>query len=158
MTHSQDCWPADGPQDGDSPSYAGLFGRLAWHCSGTLRVVNGTGKAAGGCEGGRQRHWPENEWRDNSNLDKARGLLGQIKNKFGNQISWGDLMTFAGTVGIKTSGGPAKKFCFGRVDDADGSKSIELGVQGTNACENCQSDAPCATAFQWPEQDEADHS
>ena len=57
-------------QDGDIPSYAGLFGRLAWHCSGTFRLVNDT-HAAGGCEGARQRHWPENEWRDNTNLDKV---------------------------------------------------------------------------------------
>merc|ERR1712232_1465117 len=126
--------PADGPQDGDVPSYAGLFGRLAWHCSGSFRLINDTGKAAGGCEGARQRFWPENEWRDNVNLDKARGLLGQIKDKFKNQISWADLMTFAGTVGIKASGGPAKKFCFGRVDDADGSRSVQLGVQGINQC------------------------
>merc|ERR1712110_267954 len=104
MKQSQTCWQADGPQDGDVPSYAGLFGRLAWHCSGTFRWVDG--KAAGGCEGARQRFWPENEWRDNVNLDKARGLLGQIKDKFQNQISWSDLMTFAGTVGIRASGGP----------------------------------------------------
>ena len=90
------------PQDGDIASYAGLFERLAWHCAGTLRVVNGT--ASGGCEGARQRHWPENEWRDNSNLDKARGLLGQVKHEFGAQISWSDLITFAGTIAIKASG------------------------------------------------------
>merc|ERR1719343_491056 len=83
LTHSQTCWPADGPQDGDVPNYAGLFGRLAWHCSGTFRLIDNQGTAAGGCEGGRQRFWPENEWRDNVNLDKARGLLGQIKAKFG---------------------------------------------------------------------------
>lgn len=155
---SQAAWPADGPQDGDVPSYAGLFGRLAWHCSGSFRLINNTGKAAGGCEGGRQRFWPENEWRDNANLDKARGLLGSIKDKFQDKISWGDLMTFAGTVGIKASGGPAKKFCFGRVDDADGSRSIELGIQGVNTCDSTATDAPCATNFLWPEQDESDHA
>jgi len=158
MTHSQDCWPADGPQDNDVASYAGFFGRLAWHCSGSLRIVNGT--AAGGCEGARQRHWPENEWRDNANLDKARALLGPIKAKFGDQVSWGDLMTFAGTVGIKASGGPAKKFCFGRVDDPDGWRSIKLGVQGTNSCicaGRCRSDSPCENHFRWPEQNETDH-
>jgi catalase (peroxidase I) len=157
LTTSQDCWPADGPQDGDVPNYAGLFGRLAWHCSGTFRLIDGT-NAAGGCEGGRQRFWPENEWRDNVNLDKARALLAPIKDKFGDQISWGDLMTFAGTVGIKASGGPAKKFCFGRVDDNDGSRSIKLGVEGVNSCSNAKSDAPCKNTFQWPQQDEADHS
>lgn len=160
MMASQAYWPADGPQDGDLPSYAGLFGRLAWHCSGTLRVVNGSGRAFGGCEGARQRHWPENEWRDNVNLDKARGLLGEIKHAFGNKVSWGDLMTFAGTVGIKASGGPAKKFCFGRVDDASGSRSLELGVEGINSCNGnafCKSDAPCGTHFRWPGQSEADN-
>jgi len=162
MTHSQACWPADGPQDGDIPSYAGLFGRLAWHCSGSFRLVNGTAKAAGGCEGARQRFWPENEWRDNVNLDKARGLLGQIKDRFKNQVSWSDLMTFAGTVGIKASGGPVKKFCFGRMDDADGSRSVELGAQGINQCPMAQSpmahsDSPCQSHWQWPEQNETDH-
>jgi len=156
LTDSQTCWPADGPQDGDTPSYAGLFGRLAWHCSGTFRLINET-NAAGGCEGGRQRFWPENEWRDNVNLDKARALLAPIKDKFGDKVSWGDLMTFAGTVGIKASGGPARKFCFGRVDDPDGSRSIELGVEGVNSCSHAQSDAPCKSSFQWPQQDETDH-
>merc|ERR1712232_1017437 len=149
--------PADGPQDGDVPSYAGLFGRLAWHCSGSFRLINGTGKAAGGCEGARQRFWPENEWRDNVNLDKARGLLGQIKNKYKDRVSWSDLMTFAGTVGIRASGGPAKKFCFGRMDDADGSRSVELGAQGNNQCPMAKSDYPCENNWRWPEQDETDH-
>jgi catalase (peroxidase I) len=157
MLMSQKQWPADGPQDGDYPSYAGLFGRLAWHCSGSFRLINNTGKAAGGCEGGRQRFWPENEWRDNSNLDKARGILGQIKDKFKDSISWGDLMTFAGTVAIKASGGPAKKFCFGRVDDVDGSKSVEFGVQGVNKCSSVKSEFPCETSFHWPEQNETDN-
>lgn len=159
MTHSQACWPADGPRDGDVPSYAGLLGRLAWHCSGTFRLVDGQGEAAGGCEGARQRFWPESEWRDNVNLDKARGLLGQIKDKFGDHISWGDLITFAGTVGIKASGGPAKKFCFGRVDDSDGTRSVELGVEGTHSCTgaSCKSNSPCQTHFRWPGQNETDN-
>ncbi|CAJ1443520.1 unnamed protein product [Effrenium voratum] len=159
MKDSKAFWPADGPQDGDVASYAGLFERLAWHCSGTFRLVNGT--AAGGCEGARQRHWPENEWRDNSNLDKARGLLGQVKHEFGSQISWSDLLTFAGTTAIKASGGPAKKFCFGRVDDVNGKRSIPLGVEGVKEClgnKFCKSDFECPVAFRWPEQDEADHA
>eukprot|EP00438_Fugacium_kawagutii_P009420 Skav202031 [mRNA] locus=scaffold1138:217085:218356:- [translate_table: standard] len=130
MKDSKAFWPADGPQDGDVASYAGLFERLAWHCAGTLRVVNGT--ATGGCEGARQRHWPENEWRDNTNLDKARGLLGQVKHEFGSQISWSDLITFAGTTAIKASGGRGNKFC--------------------------KSDFECPVAFRWPQQDPSDHA
>jgi len=159
LTDSKAHWPADGPQDGDTPSYAGLFGRLAWHCAGTFRLVNDT-NATGGCEGARQRYWPENEWRDNVNLDKARGLLGEVKHYFAGSISWADLITFAGTVGIKASGGPAKKFCFGRVDESDGKRSVELGVEGTNECNgdaSCTSDAECKTYFRWPEQNETDH-
>lgn len=160
MKKSQACWPADGPQDGDVASYAGLFGRLAWHCSGSFRHhAPGTLKAAGGCEGARQRFWPENQWRDNSNLDKARGLLAQVKSKYKELISWGDLFTFAGTVGIKASGGPAKKFCFGRVDAPDGQSSVELGVEGVNLAESksLSTDYPCKTYFRWPEQDEKDN-
>jgi len=159
MTKSQSCWPADGPQDGDKASYAGLFGRLAWHCSGSYREIPGQG-TVGGCEGARQRHWPENEWRDNSNLDKARALLAGIKAKFGDKVSWGDLMTFAGTVGIKASGGPMNKFCFGRVDEADGRRSVQMGVEGINSCgaKGCNSDSPCPNAFRWPDQDESDHA
>jgi len=154
---SEECWPADGPQDGDVASYAGLFGRLAWHCSGTLRVIDGV--SSGGCEGGRNRHWPEREWRDNANLDKARAILSQVKQmpRY-QQLSWGDLITFAGTVGLKASGGPAEKFCFGRVDDEDGRKSIMLGTEGIEQCEfdNCRSMSPCENNFHWPEQDPKD--
>lgn len=161
MVSSKAFWPADGPQDGDIPSYAGLFGRLAWHCSGTFRLVNDT-HAAGGCEGARQRHWPENEWRDNTNLDKARGLLGQVKQEFGANISWSDLITFAGTVALKASGGPKTlRFCFGRSDDVDGAKSIPLGVEGVHQCRGsrfCKSNFECPTAFHWPEQNEKDHA
>jgi len=123
-------------------------------------MINHTA-AAGGCEGARQRHWPENEWRDNVNLDKARGLLGQIKDSYKDQISWSDLITFAGTVGIKASGGPAKKFCFGRVDDPTGRQSVPLGVEGINSCKSgdeCKTDAPCENNFRWPQQSEKDHA
>jgi len=159
MSSSKPFWPADGPQDGDVASYAGLFERLAWHCSGTFRLVNET-HAAGGCEGARQRHWPENEWRDNVNLDKARGLLAEVKHQFGDQVSWADLITFAGTVAIKASGGPAKKFCFGRVDDVNGDRSIPLGVQGVTQCHGnsfCKSNFECPNSFRWPEQNDTDH-
>jgi catalase (peroxidase I) len=129
MYASETCWPADGPQDGDKASYAGFFGRLAWHCAGTLRIVDDT--SYGGCSGGGIRFWPEREWRDNGNLDQARAILAKVKAMPEyQQLSWGDLITFAGTVGIKASGGPADKFCFGRVDATDGDASIQLGVEG----------------------------
>ena len=139
--------------------WPGLFERLAWHCSGTFRLVNGT--AADGCEGARQRHWPESEWRDNSNLDKARGLLGQVKHELGSQISWSDLITLTGTTAIKASGAPANKFCFGRMDDVNGKRSIPLGVEGVKermGSKFCKSDFECPVAFRWPEQDTADHA
>lgn len=159
MKNSQDCWPADGPQDDDVESYAGLFMRLAWHCSGTLKRT-GT-KVRGGCEGGNLRHWPEREWRDNGGLDHARALVAQVKAMPEyNGISWGDLMTFAGTVAVKASGGPVKKFCFGRIDDEDGSASLMLGTEGTTECEfgdeRCTSHV-CTNTFQWPTQEKTDH-
>ena len=159
MTTTQTCWPADGPQDGDTSSYAGLFGRLAWHCAGTLRIVGE--ESYGGCEGGGIRFWPEREWRDNGNLDQARAILAEVKNmpEYAH-LSWGDLITFAGTVGIKASGGPASKFCFGRVDHQkfDGSASIELGVEGIKESPGLSgvSHSPCETNFHWPEQDTSD--
>ena len=90
MKSSETCWPADGPQDNDVASYAGLFGRLAWHCSGTLRIDEDHKKSYGGCEGGRNRFWPEREWRDNDNLDQARAILAKVKNvpEF-KDLSWG---------------------------------------------------------------------
>jgi len=162
MKTSQECWPADGPKDGDAPNYAGLFGRLAWHCSGTFRHAQDGLPAWGGCEGGAIRFFPESEWRDNDNLDQARALLADIKRKYRNKLSWGDLMTFAGAVGIKESGGPVKKFCFGRVDAPDGKKSIQLGRSKTASCDaendpDCVSDGPCQDYFRWPRQDESDH-
>jgi len=160
MKTSESCWPADGPQDDDEASYAGLFGRLAWHCSGTLRVIDG--KSEGGCEGGRQRYWPERDWRDNGNLDKARAVLAQIKVMPAyQQLSWGDLMTFAGTVGLVDSGLPSAQFCFGRIDDDNGKESVMLGSEGITDCElskeECITHAPCQTNFHWPEQDPTDH-
>ena len=158
MRKSQDCWPADGPQDGDVASYAGLFGRLAWHCAGTLRIVDD--ESFGGCEGGGIRFWPEREWRDNGNLDQARAILAQGKDMPEyRKLSWGDLITFAGTVGIKASGGPANKFCFGRVDASDGSTSVELGVEGIEDCaegQACKTHALCEESFHWDEQDTTD--
>ncbi|PTS90310.1 MULTISPECIES: catalase/peroxidase HPI [unclassified Caulobacter] len=121
MTDSQDWWPAD------YGHYGPFFVRMAWHSAGTYR----TGDGRGGAGSGSQRFAPLNSWPDNGNLDKARRLIWPIKQKYGNRISWADLMIFAADVGMETMGFKTFGFGFGREDIWEPEEDIHWGTEAT---------------------------
>ena len=120
MTTSQDWWPADWG------NYGPLFIRMAWHSAGTYRVTDGRG----GSSDGTQRFAPLNSWPDNANLDKARRLLWPVKQKYGQQISWADLMVLAGNVAFENAGLKTFGFGGGREDVWEPQKDIYWGPEG----------------------------
>jgi len=121
MTDSQDWWPAD------FGHYGGLFIRMAWHSAGTYRVGDGRGGAGAGL----QRFAPLNSWPDNVSLDKARRLLWPIKQKYGNKISWADLMILTGNIALESMGFKTFGFAGGRADVWEADESVYWGSETT---------------------------
>ena len=121
MTDSQEWWPAD------FGHYGGLFIRMAWHSAGTYRVGDGRGGAGAGL----QRFAPLNSWPDNVSLDKARRLLWPIKQKYGNNISWADLMILTGNIALESMGFKTFGFAGGREDVWEADESVYWGAETT---------------------------
>ncbi|MEB4591652.1 catalase/peroxidase HPI [Candidatus Thiothrix sp. Deng01] len=119
MTNSQEWWPADWGH------YGGLMIRMSWHAAGTYRIADGRG----GAGTGNQRFAPLNSWPDNVSLDKARRLLWPVKKKYGNAVSWADLIAYAGTIAYESMGLKTYGFAFGREDIWHPEKDIYWGAE-----------------------------